>query len=555
MATLREYRLSAKALMASALVIYTLSLLRSTKLFGPRRAQLLLRTQQALLKVPDLYKLATNHKLALTAPLWFGSAVKLIETLTSQYHWVKNFVLRSLTVSVVVPSHDILYFNIESWIALNELPKHRYYNYTATVGDMVTYDPSTGETRRSPPKEDNKVSLHPVYKDIQIWEGWRPFWIYRDTARSSASRSASTRIVSIDRLGRPLSSSGPLKIVTLGYSNAPILEFFESCQRLARDQLPLQTDVPVTKVYSTRLGSRQDAREGYWGQGESKAMRRLDSVYIDEKIKAELLGKIRRYLNPQRSQMYAACSVPRRLGLLFHGPPGTGKTSLSLALAGEFQLPLYILELPNLQSDAELKAHFKTLPKECFVLLEDIDCVGSKRRAVVKGAAEKSSKGGGGGGGGTGLTLSGLLNVLDGPDSTDGRIVLMSSNQPEQLDSALTRPGRVDQKIYLGHISQQCAATMFFEIYGRFRTAMRQMHLARETGEDDGTLPPPIAWMADAELRGLAVEFGARVPPGTFTPADLQVYIFDHEESPYDAVEGLDQFVKDRIGSEQREPN
>ncbi|KAK8109009.1 P-loop containing nucleoside triphosphate hydrolase protein [Apiospora sp. TS-2023a] len=543
MATVIEYRLSAKALAASALAVYILSLLRTTKTLGPRQAQLLLhiqQVQQVMLKVPGLYKLATNHQLAMTAPLWVGSAVKIVQTLISRYHWLKNFVLRSMTVSVKVPAQDTLYHNIRSWIAEKELPKRSHYSFTAAAGDVVVYDPRTGQTKRTPPKKGSKVSLNPVYKDIQIWEGWRPFWIYRDMGRPASDRHSGGAM-----------ASPPL---------------FESCQLLAEKRLPNQTDVPATRVYSTNLSDRRDALAGYWGNGEHKAMRRLNSVYIDEKVKSELLTKIRRYLDPHRSQLYAACSVPRRLGLLFHGPPGTGKTSLTLALAGEFQLPLFILDVPNLQSDAELKAHFKTLPKDCFVLLEDIDCVGSTKRAVVQEAAEVATPGqpltrGGGGGagvGGAGLTLSGLLNVIDGPDSTDGRILIMSSNHPEQLDPALIRPGRVDQKIYLGCISQKCAQTMFFEIYVRFRHAIRKMRRVEKLqkgADDEGCPSPPIVEMTDEDLHDHAVAFGASIPPGMFTPAELQVHIFDHEESPCAAVEGLNQLVTERVGAEQRELN
>lgn len=63
-----------------------------------------------------------------------------------------------------------------------------------------------------------------------------------------------------------------------------------------------------------------------------------------------------------------------------HGPAGTGKTSLSLALAGLFGLELYLLHVPSVEGDAELERHFSALPPQCFILLEEIDAVGINNR-------------------------------------------------------------------------------------------------------------------------------------------------------------------------------
>ncbi|KAK8091853.1 P-loop containing nucleoside triphosphate hydrolase protein [Apiospora hydei] len=501
------------AAVGSSLAAYIIRLILSNKTVGPRHAQLFLRLQQAVAKVPDLYKLATNHRLALTVPLWCDSALKLIQTLIGRYNWLKGLVLRSLTVSVTVPAHDNLSTNIQQWITQVEQPKHRYYTFTATAGGGYISNPKTGHAQPMPKNPDGRITLRPVYKDVQFWDGWRPFWIIRHTKRTAQ-----------DNTNMEDSST---TIMTLGYSTAPIMKFLDACQKLAEATHPSTKDAPVIWVFhpyadeSSNWGIASARGAGFapWGPGERKTMRRLESVYIDETVKDELVKKIGRYVNPLRSQMYSACSVPRRLGFLFHGPPGTGKTSLSLALAGKFGLPLYILDVPDVKSDTHLKVLFKTLPPSCFVLLEDIDCVGSKRVA--------------------GVTLSGLLNVLDGPNSVDGRILLMSSNHPEQLDPALIRPGRVDQKIYLSYISQACAETMFCRIYSKFREALRQIRRKEEEN------------MTNAELRRHAADFGSRIPPGTFTPAELQVYIFDHEESPCAALEDLDDWVKEKVGNQQ----
>ncbi|KAK7937644.1 uncharacterized protein PG986_014512 [Apiospora aurea] len=529
----------AAAVVGSSLAAYIIRLILSNKTVGPRHAQLFLRLQQAVAKVPGLYKLAANRRLALAVPLWCDSALKLIQTLTGRYNWLKGFVLRSLSVSVTVPAHDSLSANIQQWITQVEQPKHQYYTFTATAGGGYMSNPKTSHAQPMPNNPDGRITLRPVYKDVQFWDGWRPFWFIRRTARTAQDNTNT--------------EDSSTTIMTLGYSTAPIMKFFDACQKLAEESHPSTKGAPVIYVYhpyADEFASQRGGGLALWGPGQRKTMRRLESVYIDETVKEELVKKVGRYVNPLRSQMYSACSVPRRLGFLFHGPPGTGKTSLSLALAGKFGLPLYILDVPDVKSDTHLKVLFNSLPPNCFVLLEDIDCVGSKRVAKEEEESQKRMQQLHPGlqRPEAGVTLSGLLNVLDGPDSVDGRILLMSSNHPEQLDPALIRPGRVDQKIYLGYISQACAETMFCRIYTKFREALRQIRQREEENEEE-------RMNGNGNLRMHAAAFGSRIPPGTFTPAELQVYIFDHEESPCAALEDLDDWVKEKVGNTQEALN
>src|SRR5581483_10706952 len=116
------------------------------------------------------------------------------------------------------------------------------------------------------------------------------------------------------------------------------------------------------------------------------------------------------------------------------------------------------------------------LPPRCLVLLEDIDAVGIKRRTRKRDDSDSDDDSDDGSDkddneddyarGHSDCTLSGLLNVLDGVASQEGRIVLMTSNFAEKLDKALVRPGRVDRMIYLGHISPRSSELMFLRMYG-----------------------------------------------------------------------------------------
>ena len=112
--------------------------------------------------------------------------------------------------------------------------------------------------------------------------------------------------------------------------------------------------------------------------------------------------------------------------LFMHGPPGGGTTSFFLALAGALDLDVCLLSLSDEGlTDDRLALALANAPRNCCVLLEDVDAAF---------ASEETSRGH--------LTLSGLLNALDGAAAAEGRVVLMTTNYVERLDAALIRPGR-----------------------------------------------------------------------------------------------------------------
>jgi len=134
--------------------------------------------------------------------------------------------------------------------------------------------------------------------------------------------------------------------------------------------------------------------------------------------------------------------APHRRGMLLHGPPGCGKTSVIVTLAGHLGLGISILSLadPNI-TDSSLQARVADVPRNTLLLLEDIDAAFISRETGITGTAH---------GGLSQVTLTGLINALDGIVASEARLTFLTTNYPDRLDPALIRPGRVDVKQYIG---------------------------------------------------------------------------------------------------------
>lgn len=185
---------------------------------------------------------------------------------------------------------------------------------------------------------------------------------------------------------------------------------------------------------------------GQWILGTRIAPRSLSSVILHGKQGNDVLTDMTEFLGSQ--DWYHRTGVPFRRGYLLHGPPGNGKSSLVKALAGELRLGIYLMLLsdPDM-NDNRICDLLAKVPEKSILLLEDIDCAFTMRKRA-------NGKEGG-------LTFSGLLNAIDGVASTEGRLVIMTTNHIERLDPALIRPGRADMKLLLDNASAEQARRLF----------------------------------------------------------------------------------------------
>jgi chaperone BCS1 len=192
----------------------------------------------------------------------------------------------------------------------------------------------------------------------------------------------------------------------------------------------------------------------------------LESVILKPGEKEHLLEDIEKF-RASRAR-YRRLGVPHHRGYLLYGPPGTGKTSLVSALAAKCEMSIYVVNLTEF-NDRSLKKAMNDVPEDSVILFEDIDCMkaGHRRPEVGAGSTQAPEQEDGEKRiaiEGMGVTLSGLLNVLDGFHAPENVVYVMTTNAVERLDPALLRPGRIDYRLFMG----EAAESQRIELYRRF---------------------------------------------------------------------------------------
>jgi chaperone BCS1 len=207
----------------------------------------------------------------------------------------------------------------------------------------------------------------------------------------------------------------------------------------------------------------------YWNPRGELPGRPMSSVFIEADKREALLTTLDNFIASEN--WYVSHGIPYQLGILLHGHPGTGKSSLIKAIASYLKYDIYYLSASQLY---KLENGLESLPRRKSILvIEDIDCDASvHKRKKADEPTELTPVPTGGLSLDKLLTvtnLSDVLNLLDGLCATHGRILIMTTNHVDKLDPALIRPGRIDHKVEVGYVNLEIL-DQFTESFYRERT-------------------------------------------------------------------------------------
>ncbi|KAJ5355193.1 uncharacterized protein N7496_012405 [Penicillium cataractarum] len=353
----------------------------------------------------------------------------------------------------------------------------------------------------------------------------------------------------------------------------------------------VERDGGRTIIYRGQRGSSGSTFS--WNRCMSRPPRPLDTVILDDTQKQGFLGDIENYLEKGTAAWYAEHGIPYRRGYLLSGPPGTGKSSLCFAVAGKLGLKIYLLNLSSRALDEDnLYSLFSELPRRCILLVEDVDTseiTHSRGPSIFpqsanskdddsppkpggnsspddtgkKNSKEKAEQ--------PGITLSSLLNVLDGVAASEGRILVMTTNHPEKLDDALLRAGRIDMQIEFRLAISEDIEKLYKSIY----SVSKEERTRQSSRRENGSRPPSQNGSAknangsiekignghaeehkpnsvqgrrhelQTRIESLAKDFASLVPSGEFSPAEIQGYLLKHKGHPERAIREVAEWVKE----------
>ena len=214
--------------------------------------------------------------------------------------------------------------------------------------------------------------------------------------------------------------------------------------------LPLLIFIGIGQYMSKKLMEQAGGKNSMaFGMGKSSAkvyVQSTEGIHFSdvagEDEAKESLAEIVDYLHNPQKYTKAGASMPK--GVLLVGPPGTGKTMLAKAVAGEASVPFFsisgseFVEMFVGMGASKVRDLFKQAKEKapCIVFIDEIDAIGQKRNSTGTGGNDEREQ-----------TLNQLLTEMDGFEGNTGVIILAATNRPESLDPALTRPGRFDRRV------------------------------------------------------------------------------------------------------------